>query len=221
MAASTGRTTALGRHGQCPQWAVSNRLDFRHSQNAAGRHSVKRGSLPTFAAPAHEIDAKPEGERRQCGLSCHSLRTREPGWRCRGGHFLGGKCECAAAANGPGPVDGSLLPHGAQFGLSPASPHDCIDPFFISIRVSDAAPAYSNCQPFSDGRQDRCPKIGYRQSEKLRQFMSSQPDRLSFARDIQFLIRTVVTPEELWSKATSKSASGRARDRGACGRALS
>ena len=135
--------------------------------------------------------------------------------------ILGGKCECAAAANGPGPVDGSLLPHGAQFGLSLASPHDCIDPFFISIRVSDAAPAYSNCQPFSDGRQDRCPKIMYRQSEKLRQFMSSQPDRLSFARDIQFLIRTVVTPEELWSKATSKSASGRARDRGACGTALS
>ena len=27
---------------QGPQWAVSNRLDFLHSQNAAGRHSVKR-----------------------------------------------------------------------------------------------------------------------------------------------------------------------------------
>jgi hypothetical protein len=34
------------------------------------------GSLPTFAAAAHEISAKSEGERRQCGLFRLSLQLR-------------------------------------------------------------------------------------------------------------------------------------------------
>jgi hypothetical protein len=42
-----------------------------------GAASVELGSLPTFAAFAHETNVKPEGEWRQCGQSEISLHKRQ------------------------------------------------------------------------------------------------------------------------------------------------
>ncbi|MFT5273082.1 MAG: hypothetical protein ACI85V_003111, partial [bacterium] len=43
----------------------------------ASQHSVKEGSLPPFAAFAHEINVKSNSERRLCGRSYRLTRQSE------------------------------------------------------------------------------------------------------------------------------------------------
>jgi Flp pilus assembly secretin CpaC len=55
---------------------IPNSIVFRRI-SAATQNSVIVGSLPTFAAAAHEISAKSEGERRQCGQSDSSRHMHQ------------------------------------------------------------------------------------------------------------------------------------------------